>query len=319
MAWSPTTPAEVTARVDDHRRGKVERLDAVLRNLPGDGLPPWGGEAADDLPLRYALAHHLFEGVSRAVRAGDVARTPELLALRSDQSALGVASTAAGPVVTVNPERDVMVQDERLAAAPVALLSPESCATTTAADRELVRTALGIATDAGFGDLVSHSTRAVVLIAKRSPADHSIRSWTTNALPVTVHTDYFAEPAYLARDLVHEAAHSRLNDLFSAHGVALPDDVRYYAPWLDAHRPVFGFLHGIWAFSHVVLFCRWLAGSHPSPSVRALAELTHAKHSEHMSQSREDLYRAVALVSAPEVAELIVGCRDEVLSGHPAR
>ncbi|GAA3885542.1 hypothetical protein GCM10022243_57960 [Saccharothrix violaceirubra] len=298
-------------RVDRYRQEKIDRLDSVLRDLPG--CRPWGDVAAEDLPLRYALAHHVFEGVSRAAEQGDAERVADLLRLRADQSALRPAHEAGGPVLVADPPRSAFTDDRALAASPVALVDPVVAASASPAVRDLVSHALATAVDSGFGATVSRNSRVVVLIARRRATDTSIRSWTTNALPATVHLDYFAEHEYVGRDLIHEAAHTELNDLFAAHGVALPDEVAYYAPWLETERPVFGFLHGTWAFSHVALYCEWLAGAAVPADVRALASAMHAKYAEHMHQARSDFDRAIRWVRAEPVAELITACRDRVL------
>ncbi|SDN00632.1 HEXXH motif-containing protein [Lentzea albidocapillata subsp. violacea] len=319
MGWSPELPAELTARVDDYREDKVRRLDSVLATLPGGDRHPWSCVASTDLPLRYALAHHVFEGVSRAVQRGDSGAIAAHLALRSNQHPLRVLSTAAGPVLTAHPARELMTSDKALAEAPVALVSEEICATADAADRDLTARALTTAVEAGFGQTVRRNTRVVVLIAERRPTDDTIRSWTTNALPATVHLDYFAEHFYVSRDLIHEAVHTQLNDLFAAFEVTFPEEAGYFAPWLATHRPAFGFLHGTWAFSHVALFCRWLATTDAPADVRALGAAMDAKYSEHMYESRQDFDRAIGLIGVPALADAIVQCRDQVLEGHSAR
>ncbi|MBP2471859.1 HEXXH motif-containing protein [Crossiella equi] len=310
-------PAEVAERVDRYRAEKLARLDSVLSGLPG--ARDWDGPAGQDLPLRYALAHHVFEGVSRAAGQGQAGRVAELLRLRTDQSPLRPLATEAGPVLVANPDGDRLVADEALATSPVALLDAEVAATASPADRDLVSRALATATAAGFGATVRRNTGVVVLIAERRPTDTAIRSWTTNALPATVHLDYFADHEHVSRDLIHEAAHSELNDLFAAYGVGFPDGVTYYAPWLDTQRPVFGFLHGSWAFSHVALYCQWLAAADADPDVRALGAALHAKYAEHMHAARADFDEAVRLVEAEPVAALLRSCRDAVLASfHPA-
>ncbi|GAA0571945.1 hypothetical protein GCM10010172_65590 [Paractinoplanes ferrugineus] len=310
-------PSELAERVDAYRCERLARLAEILDRIPGSDRYPWGGPAAAESALCYALAHHVFEGVSRAAQHGDVAAVTRSLALRTDQQALRPVRTESGTMVVVRPDRAAFVDDPALATSPVVILTPE-LATSTGDGDELVRRARDIAVTAGFGSTMRRNSRVVVLFAERRPTDDNVRSWTTTALPATVHLDYFAEPGYVARDLIHEAAHSELNDLFAAYGVDLPADVSYYAPWLDTHRPVFGFLHGNWAFSHVALFCRWLSETGPSPEVRAFAGAMYLKHAEQLATARADLDRALRLLPVPPLAELIARYRDEVLEGVTA-
>ncbi|MFE9287985.1 aKG-HExxH-type peptide beta-hydroxylase [Streptomyces olivaceus] len=303
-------------QVDKYREQKIERLDAVLRNLPGGDNLVWDGLAAADLPLRYALAHHMFEAVSQLAQRGDAQALQAYLVLRSDQTPLKPIATTAGPVLLAHPERNAMTDDRAIAEAPVAVVSPAVCATADDKDRALVTDALETAVRSGFGATVSRNSRVIVLIAERRPTDTTIRSWTTNALPATVHLDYFAEHFYVSRDLIHEAAHTELNDLFATFDLAFPGDAKFYAPWLETKRPVFGFLHGTWAFSHVALYCQWLSTAEAPIEVRALAGAMHIKYAEHMHASRKHFDEAIKLVSVPELAEVITQCRDLVLDSH---
>jgi HEXXH motif-containing protein len=314
-------PSGLGEQVDRYRETKIARLDGVLGVLGAEDAFAWGGAASSDLHLRYALAHHVFEGVSRAAEAGDTEAVNAAMAMRTDQTWLAPLLTESGPMLIMHPAWDALTSDAALSkdeadsAAQVAILSPGFCATVRRAHRDLLTRALGAAGDAGFGETVSRNTRIVALIAELLPTAPKIRSWTTNSLPATVHTDYFTEPRYVARELIHEAAHSELNDLFAAFGVTFPEDAAFYAPWLETERPVFGFLHGTWAFSHVALYCRWLAESDGGPETTAVAEMMHTRYVEHMRATRSDFARAVRLVRVPELAELITRRRDQVLSG----
>jgi HEXXH motif-containing protein len=176
---------------------------------------------------------------------------------------------------------------------------------------------LAAATEAGSGATVARNTRVVALIAELRPDTPQIRSWTANSLPCTAHLDYFAEHRYVSRELIHEAAHSELNDLFAAFAT-FPEETSFYAPWLETERPVFGFLHGTWAFSHVALYCRWLAEADLGPELSAVADMMHTRYVIHLRDTRQDFARAIRSVPAPEVAGVITLRRDEVLSGAGA-
>jgi hypothetical protein len=319
-------PAGLRERVDAYRETKIARLDEVLRELGAEDDYRWGEPAGSDLALRYALAHQVFEAVSRAVRDRDRGAIESAMLLRTGKTPLSPLQTEAGPVVLLHPAWAALTDDAGLSeedarvSAPVAILSAELGVTATAADRDLVLRALGTAVDAGFGATVSRNTRVVALIAELRPADAKIRSWTTTSLPATAHLDYFAEHRYVSRELVHEAAHTELNDLFAALDLAAGlhrADVTFYAPWLDTERPAFGFLHGTWAFSHVALYCRWLLETEADPEISAVAEMMHTRYARQLHASKEDFARAVELVRVPELAELITRRRDEVLASSP--
>ena len=321
-------PAGLREQVDVYRESKIARVDDLLRDLGAKDAYPWGDTASSDLPLRYALAHHVFEGVSRAVRDRDRGAIESAMMLRTDETSLSPFRTEIGPILLIHPEWGALTDDAALSediarvSAPVAIVSPELSATATADDRELVLRALGTAVDAGFGATVARNTRVVALIAELRPTAAKIRSWTTSSLPATAHLDYFAEHRYVSRELIHEAAHTELNDLFAALGIAGDlhrGDAVFYAPWLATERPVFGFLHGTWAFSHVALFCRWLLEADVEPEISAVAEMMHTRYVKQLHASRQDYDRAVELVRVPELAELITRRRDEVLVGVSSR
>ena len=321
-------PVDLQERVDRYRESKIARLDGVLRALGSEDVFAWSDLAAADLPLRYALAHHVFEGVSRATRDRDRGAINAAMLMRADQTSLGPLRTENGPMLLMHPSWAALTDDAALeddaarAAAPVAVVSNELCATGTAADRDLVTRALRTAANAGFGATVSRNSRVVALIAELRPSDPKIRSWTTTSLPATAHLDYFAEHRYVSRELIHEAAHTELNDLFAALDIAGDlhrNEVTFYAPWLETERPVFGFLHGTWAFSHVALYSRWLLDADVGPEVSAVAEMMHTRYVAHLVATRSDFARAVRLTGVPELAELITRRRDEVLDGAGSR
>jgi hypothetical protein len=321
-------PSGLREQVDVYRQSKIARLDDLLCGLGDKEAYVWGDTANADLPLRYALAHHVFEGVNRAVRNRDREAVDLAMILRTDETPLIPFRTEIGPILLIHPEWGELVDDAALSndiarvSAPVAVVSSELSATATAVDRALVLRALATAVDAGFGATVARNTRVVALIAELRPTAAKIRSWTTSSLPATAHLDYFAEHRYVSRELIHEAAHTELNDLFAALDIAGElhrSEATFYAPWLDTERPVFGFLHGTWAFSHVALFCRWLLEADVGPETSAVAEMMHTRYVKQLHASRQDYDRAVALVRVPELAELITRRRDEVLVGVSSR
>ncbi|WP_203932541.1 aKG-HExxH-type peptide beta-hydroxylase [Virgisporangium ochraceum] len=292
---------------------KVARIDEMLALIPDAGDAGWAGTAASDLPLRYGLAHHVLESVQRAAETGDVPGMRRALRLRSSQDSLRPIGTAAGPVLVAHPDEASLIDDQQLSRTPVAVVDPDVCATADERDRRLIQAALAMAVEADFGPTVSRNCRVVVLLQRRTMHDTDVRSWTTSALPTTVHLDYFDEHYFVARDLIHEAAHTAMNDLLAAHDVSFPDDASYYAPWRQMKRPAFGFLHGVWAFSHVALFCARLAEAEVPREVAAMARAMYLKHAEELSAARDDADRALQLITEPALADAVRWYRDQVL------
>jgi hypothetical protein len=319
-AWAGPLAVGLVDRMVEYRERRIERLDAVLGKIPGCDKYPWGGEAASDLPLRYALAHQIYEWADRAVRSGCSAEELHAaLSLRTDQSALAPLHTVAGPVIVAHPlmsELSVSPKPPGVDTglrAPIFLLTPHLGTPASAGERDLVAGALDAAAAAGFGPIVERNTRIVALLTEREPADDIVRSWTSWHIPATTHTDYFASRFHSARELIHEAAHSELNDLFAAFGFRLPSGSMFYSPWRRERRPLFGFLHGTWAFSHVGLYCAWVMQADVPAEIAETAGEAYQKCIGYMRESHTELSEAIAEVSAPELAKAIIACRDALL------
>ncbi|MEU6191522.1 HEXXH motif domain-containing protein [Nocardia sp. NPDC047038] len=72
-----------------------------------------------------------------------------------------------------------------------------------------------------------------------------------------VYTTAAVDPCQLALTLIHEVQHTKLNMLADQVLLLTPDHTaRFYAPWRDDPRPIFGLLHGIYAFFGVCDFWR---------------------------------------------------------------
>ncbi|MFQ6329468.1 HEXXH motif domain-containing protein [Nocardia sp. CWNU-33] len=82
-------------------------------------------------------------------------------------------------------------------------------------------------------------------------------STSHTAAPGCVYTTAPADPCQLALTLIHEIQHTKFN-LLTDHVIMFEPDptYRYYAPWRDDPRPIFGLLHGIYAFFGVTDFWR---------------------------------------------------------------
>ena len=96
----------------------------------------------------------------------------------------------------------------------------------------------------------------------------------------------------LAETLVHEMQHSKLAavmhlvDLLAEPGTAEPGR-RYYAPWRDDPRPLYGLLHGTYAFLSVARFWSREAAFLSDPAERHRAHVRCARWREAASETKE--------------------------------
>ncbi|MFE8963418.1 HEXXH motif domain-containing protein [Streptomyces iakyrus] len=96
----------------------------------------------------------------------------------------------------------------------------------------------------------------------------------------------------LAETLVHEMQHSKLAavmhlvDLLAEPGTEEPG-ARYYAPWRDDPRPLYGLLHGTYAFMSVARFWSREAAVLSDPAERHRAHVRCARWREAASETKE--------------------------------
>jgi hypothetical protein len=90
-------------------------------------------------------------------------------------------------------------------------------------------------------------------------------SGNSNLLQGLIHTDWSTDPLYYAESLVHESAHSLFNYYYQLFQIEV-DNTLYWSPWRKSNRPVFGVLHGAWAFTYVYHFYDQLS-KQENPSV----------------------------------------------------
>lgn len=308
------TDLEISVRdqVDSHRRARAARLEDLI-SMASRTPVRWDQEARADLALWYALLHHCLGALEDGARNGDNAAMADALAMCRDTSGLRPLITQTGRVVVGRPEPDRLTLDRSRSDSPVALMTPDVGDAALSGHREIVGRAMADAGRSGFGDLVGRNSRVVMLLEERE-LGADVRSWTTNSLPCTVHLDFYPVHHFVTRDLIHEAAHTELNDVIQALGVEFPDDVAYFAPWREMNRPAFGFLHGVWAFSHVFLYCEWLAGGDAPSGIRALAGSMARYHAGHLRQVFESSERALEAVGNETFARLLSRRRDEAIA-----
>lgn len=289
---------------------RLGELDTVL----GTVLPETAEELARlDQPLRYAVAHQVLGAVEGVALSGGDGR--QLAELGRRCSRIAPVSTAVGPVLAARAAPRLPAEDAGTAQPPPSMLDADAMAGFEPDRRrdDQVRRGMIATVEAGFGGLATGHSRVLVLLRDRALGE-TARSWTTARFPGTVHTDVHEPIELFARDVVHEAAHSCLNELLMATQVQLPETPGFYSPWKRTARPPFGFLHSVWAFANVLIFLRWLTGGsvlqHQEHAL--VATLTDRLHTE-LGSTSDDLAPALALVPEPELRDLIRTRREQAL------
>lgn len=94
----------------------------------------------------------------------------------------------------------------------------------------------------------------VVHLDERADKD-AMSGYTLSPYTGTIFTDYTTNLIRYAETIVHESAHSFLNAFLSHHKVELDrTQPTVWSPWRRTNRPLFGIVHGTFAFSIVALF-----------------------------------------------------------------
>ncbi|MGW0914009.1 aKG-HExxH-type peptide beta-hydroxylase [Streptomyces sp. NPDC002784] len=271
--------------IAEHQRLRTSRIASVLGNRLGSSA------------LDYAVAHHLLEGAEHAAHAQDADR----LAWYRRTTVRDLTHLSAGPHIVLNPRTPDLLRSE-ISETAYYLVGPD----TSPAPPEalgLVHAAIASATEHGFGTLLTQHAPVICLLNRRR-LDETLHSWALTRLPDTVFTDYTGHPEVLARDLIHEAAHSWLNDALAAYDVSLPADVTFFSPWRGTPRPVYGFLHACWAFSLTVLYARQACRDATGAVVPFLDAHLRQQESQFAS-TLESLGEALSYISADALRDRV--------------
>jgi len=224
---------------------RTRRIRAVTNpRRPGDHVLI--SPAAD-----YALAHHVLEGAEAAARARDEDTFAWYTARPDADASASAAPTAVGPRVVLAPDLAALPRSP-ISETPYYLLGPDT-RPAPISRRAVAVAAYALAASTGFTDLLAAHAVVVCLLQAKQLGD-TLDSWTITRLPGTVFCDHTAEPAVLARDLIHEAGHNWLNDALTATGCTINASTGFYSPWKQTTRPAFGFLHACWAFPLTMLY-----------------------------------------------------------------
>ncbi|WP_433301298.1 aKG-HExxH-type peptide beta-hydroxylase [Actinoplanes sp. CA-030573] len=115
-----------------------------------------------------------------------------------------------------------------------------------------------------------------------------------------------ADPVAFAVGLLHEAQHSLLNATRTLFDLVTPGAPRTYSPWRDDPRPVFGLLHGAYAYLAVTRFWR----SERSAGGGRIAEFEFARWRAAVASAAGLLLAGGHLTAAG--ARFVQAMRDEV-------
>jgi hypothetical protein len=157
----------------------------------------------------------------------------------------------------------------------------------------------------GFSMLVDLSMGLLVELDRKSEGEH-LESYTITALHASIFMDSHRLAIRNAETLVHESAHNWLNYLFDHFEEPLLKTPRWFSPWRGVERPVAGMVHGIAAFSYVVLFLRAAAERLDLPAAEAEYAVLQARaQSARLSTLAGSLDDILSHIRTPMIAEVI--------------
>lgn len=229
--------------VDDGIRQFRDRRAALVRtgleSLGLDHATVHGAELAD-----YAMANEVAARLREAVGNGSPA---DLVAAARQHLLDGTA--ALTPVGSVKALRCAgLDEDQCMFSEGVTLGVP------TAEERDLLGRAVQVLESTGCLSCFQDSVGVVAVLGTVTPGA-PVATWATGGLPYVVHLHLMPRAELVARDLIHEATHTYLNDWLAARAVRLdPITPMFWSPWKETKRPLFGFVHSIMAFSVVTAF-----------------------------------------------------------------
>ncbi|MFE6738415.1 aKG-HExxH-type peptide beta-hydroxylase [Streptomyces tubercidicus] len=292
--------------IRDLRRDRNCRLREVVSP---DGPPSPHGTAQ-----QYSLAHHAFEGAEAAALAGD-AELFDWYRTHPDagvERVIGPLATTPGPCAVLAPGVDRLIRS-RASETPYYVLGPHITEVAPVL-LHLTAEAAACAEATGFRSLVSE--HAVVLcLLRHKRLGETLDSWSITRLPGTIFCDYTDEPAVLARDLIHEAGHSWLNDALTAIQAKISDRVSFYSPWKGTDRPAFGFLHACWSFPLMMLHtAAVLDTSACCGNLRRFLRTYLDEQRRMLAPTADDHAEALTLVPDPELRWRLRAVHEEALA-----
>lgn len=294
---------ELLADVDSVRR----RLVVELVRLMSTASPAEPAEAPKRVGAReYAVAHHVVATMREGALHKDadlMRQARQLWSAVTAWSRSNDALTAAGDLIAVRSSEAVplsQVESEM----PVWAIPGDALTERADAADSWVRPAAMAASDSGYRWLTDHALSIVVSLHPRR-LDEATSSWTVSVLPCTIYTDYYPAPALMGKDLVHEAAHSWLNDCLTATRDRLEGEAEYWSPWKQRHRTPFGIVHSGFAFSCVVNFLTWLIGVATQEQVVGYCARRLPAERARLVEARTGIERALELVRDDRVRQMV--------------
>jgi hypothetical protein len=247
------------AAITASRSTTTEKLTAIAAAMfPAAERPaaPLGGVTG------YALVHHVLEGLRESAAHKDAETAKQVFAALVEAPRTDIVAASHHDAVTLTGVGSEM---------PLWAVSARSIVTATDDLTELLGIGTRTANRAGYGWLVDNALGVVIGLHRRGLAE-TASSWTVNRLPCTIYTDYYEDGEILGKELVHEAAHSWLNDCFTLTGE--PDNTRaeFWSPWKQRNRTAFGMAHSAFAFSCAVNYLSWLLDHTATPAVAEFCE-----------------------------------------------
>lgn len=278
----------------------MDELRELLAKLPGPYFA--AVDRCEDELLAWALANHLLRIAIDAARPGGSG--PERLLPWLSGADHALASVGSPVVVDAANSHIVEVGADARAYSvdPAALLrgaSPQGTKVTAEAFSAIDRV--------GYGDVLDQAL-AVVVLLDRKDLGTEVSSWTTTALPSTIYLDWYPTGELLGKDLLHEATHAWLNDAIDARQVEFPPEELYYSPWKERHRPAYGMLHSVIAFSRVTNYLARLHGVTEDAAVREYCRIRVDQESARLRSVRDSTYATFSVTPDPEIVALV---RDE--------
>ncbi|WP_044338749.1 aKG-HExxH-type peptide beta-hydroxylase [Rossellomorea aquimaris] len=136
--------------------------------------------------------------------------------------------------------------------------------------------------------------------------------FTTDILPDAIFISHHPyDFMWVTENLVHECAHSRLNQLFLIDPVVLNDhEERFKSPWREDPRPMKGVFHGAYAFARVALWLERLYGVYKDKKILNRLEFVEGQLKEaievinthgKLSPLGEHVFKEISSVTKPEV------------------
>ncbi|MGI5151694.1 aKG-HExxH-type peptide beta-hydroxylase [Plantactinospora sp. CA-294935] len=248
---------------------------------------------------QYALLHHFTYAITAAVRERRLDDARDLTQRWETASTASGTSLLPGHDVRVVAADDCERSDDDRYESPLFLhLDPASRTVPSApwsgAGEAIQR--------AGLDHFITSVTGVVVTLQVRGRRD-TTQSYALKALPGTIFIDVVQDPVRLGELILHESAHTLLNEIFAACGVDLDPEARWYSPWKQAYRPAYGLLHAGFAFGVLQKYFEFHAAASDRPS--AYARVRAEIGAEQWDLARGSVRDALAEVRDERVASLL--------------